>query len=100
MEPHHFIGAHDPRNHDCIKCGRPKAHETHIPNPVPYEWWWTPAKASSRCQECGNSIPEGELLAFRRHESAIACSICADRLGLNPKMSKRAKKLQLSLRGS
>jgi hypothetical protein len=65
------------------------------------EWWWTVARFDSRCDECGEMVPEGTRFAFystkNPHQRIVYCELCADSMGVAAecRLSKRARQRSL-----
>jgi hypothetical protein len=66
-------------------------------------YYRTPARLTTRCQRCSDTIPKGEPMAFRsakyERDRRIYCEDCAAELGIDAVDSKRmlaARQLQLS----
>lgn len=60
------------------------------------QWWLTPARHGSVCDECYEPVPAGSALAYRFADHRAVCQLCADRLGLAPKPSKAWRRAQQS----
>jgi hypothetical protein len=66
------------RDRDAVRQGR-------VENPI-VAWWLTPARAGSRCSECGERALGA--IAYNRVEQRVLCEVCVDRLGIVAKPSR------------
>lgn len=41
-------------------------------------WWWTPARARTVCDRCGEELASGDRMAFRPRDERCLCTWCAD----------------------
>jgi hypothetical protein len=52
------------------------------------QFWLTPARCATRCDDCGHFTREGQPVVYRHDPKHVMCQSCADQRGVDYGLSK------------